>query len=182
MERNEVLTTKEKKMTKILITVENPLRQITLEKKLQVSHSKVCCQIKKIGYKKENAPLCRQMSAKTVGKRRKRSWPMYLMLRKGRYETWITSQEKRIVSTVIQNWRNEDINSEKSLKFQKELRSCISGYRDVHKQLTNRPSSQKHITYFTVPKNKSIEIISSSDESDVELIHHRKMRSLDYDE
>ncbi|GFY30473.1 uncharacterized protein TNCV_3522361 [Trichonephila clavipes] len=32
-----------------------------------------------------------------------------------------------------------DTNSGRSLKFQKELRSCISGYRDVHKQLTKRP-------------------------------------------
>ncbi|GFU24428.1 uncharacterized protein TNCV_2263981 [Trichonephila clavipes] len=30
-----------------------------------------------------------------------------------------------------------DTNSEKSLKFQKELRSCISGYHEVYKQLTN---------------------------------------------
>ncbi|GFW12486.1 uncharacterized protein TNCV_817391 [Trichonephila clavipes] len=51
-------------------------------------------------------------------------------------------------------------NSERSLKFQKELRSCISGYHDVYQQLTNRPSSQKIITYFMVPKNKSIEIVS----------------------
>ncbi|GFX22626.1 uncharacterized protein TNCV_2993611 [Trichonephila clavipes] len=54
-----------------------------------------------------------------------------------------------------------DTYSERSLKFQKELRSCISGYRDVH----NRPSSQKFITYFMVQK-KSVEIVSSSDESD----------------
>ncbi|GFX78674.1 uncharacterized protein TNCV_31141 [Trichonephila clavipes] len=38
-----------------------------------------------------------------------------------------------------------DNNSKRSMKFQKELRSCISGYRDVHKQLTNRLSSQKFI-------------------------------------
>ncbi|GFW81070.1 hypothetical protein TNCV_4804381 [Trichonephila clavipes] len=46
----------------------------------------------------------------------------------------------------------------------------------------NQPSSQKLITYFMVPKNKSIEIEYSSDGSDFELIHHRKMRDLDYDE
>ncbi|GFT12696.1 uncharacterized protein TNCV_5094611 [Trichonephila clavipes] len=68
-----------------------------------------------------------------------------------------------------------DTNSEKSLKFQKELRRCISGYREVHKQLTNQPSSQKFITYFLVPKNKLIEFESPSDESDIELIHHKKM-------
>ncbi|GFU50815.1 hypothetical protein TNCV_2495191 [Trichonephila clavipes] len=33
------------------------------------------------------------MSVKTVGKRRKRSWSLYLMLCKGRYKTWITSNE-----------------------------------------------------------------------------------------
>ncbi|GFS86487.1 transposable element Tcb2 transposase [Trichonephila clavipes] len=35
-----------------------------------------------------------------------------------------------------------DTNSERSLKFQKELRACVSICRDVHKQLTNLPSSQ----------------------------------------
>ena len=74
-----------------------------------------------------------------------------------------------------------DTNSEKSLKFQKELRSCISGYRDVYKQLIKRPSSQKLITDFMVTKNNSI-VISSSDESDFEPIHRKKMRVLDYDE
>ncbi|GFW50555.1 uncharacterized protein TNCV_2888581 [Trichonephila clavipes] len=73
-------------------------------------------------------------------------------------------------------------NSEKNLKFQKELRSCVSGYRDVHKQLTDQPLSQKLITFFMVPKNKLIEIVSSSDESGFELIDHRKMGALDYDE
>ncbi|GFU62662.1 uncharacterized protein TNCV_3442641 [Trichonephila clavipes] len=74
-----------------------------------------------------------------------------------------------------------DTNPERSLTFQKELRSCISGYREVHNQLTNQLSSQKLISYFMVPKNKSIQIVSS-DESDFELIHHRKMHALDYDE
>ncbi|PRD28784.1 UNVERIFIED_CONTAM: hypothetical protein NCL1_31385 [Trichonephila clavipes] len=57
-----------------------------------------------------------------------------------------------------------------------------AGYRDIYKRLTNRPSSKKLFSYFMVPKNKSIEIVSSSDESDSELIHHRKMSALDYDE
>ncbi|GFU62292.1 uncharacterized protein TNCV_2108651 [Trichonephila clavipes] len=49
-----------------------------------------------------------------------------------------------------------DTNFERSIKFQKEVRSCISGYRDIYKQLSNQPSSQKLISYFMVPKNKSI--------------------------
>ncbi|GFU05884.1 hypothetical protein TNCV_3394681 [Trichonephila clavipes] len=49
--------------------------------------------MKKIGYKNVNFPDCHQMSVKTVEKRRKRSWPLYLMLCKGRYKTWITSSE-----------------------------------------------------------------------------------------
>ncbi|GFT17363.1 uncharacterized protein TNCV_4806431 [Trichonephila clavipes] len=73
-----------------------------------------------------------------------------------------------------------DTNSKRSLKFQKE--SCISGYRDVQKQLTNRSSPQKLTTYFMVPRNKSTEIVSSSDESDFELIHHRNVSALDCDE
>ncbi|GFW92739.1 hypothetical protein TNCV_1735321 [Trichonephila clavipes] len=69
-----------------------------------------------------------------------------------------------------------------SLKFQKEFRSCISGHRDVHQLLTNRPSSQKLIPYFMVTKNKAIEVVYSNDESDFELNHHRKTRALHYDE
>ncbi len=34
------------------------------------------------------------MSAKTVEKRRKRSWPLYLILRKGRYKKLIISDEE----------------------------------------------------------------------------------------
>ncbi|GFY14171.1 hypothetical protein TNCV_3613601 [Trichonephila clavipes] len=33
------------------------------------------------------------MSVKTVEKQRKRSWSLYLILRKGRYKAWITSVE-----------------------------------------------------------------------------------------
>ncbi|XP_023289525.1 tigger transposable element-derived protein 1-like, partial [Orussus abietinus] len=46
------------------------------------------------------------------------------------------------------HFRKIDNNAERSLKFQKELRSCMSRYRDDYKQLTNRPSSQKLITDF----------------------------------
>ncbi|GFU38394.1 uncharacterized protein TNCV_2433701 [Trichonephila clavipes] len=67
-----------------------------------------------------------------------------------------------------------DTNSERGMAFQKELRSRISGYSNKYKQLTNRPSSQKLISYFRMPKNKSIEIASSKDESDFELIHHKR--------
>ncbi|GFW85135.1 uncharacterized protein TNCV_3248751 [Trichonephila clavipes] len=80
------------------------------------------------------------------------------------------------------NWESIFLNSnsKRSVKFQKELRSCISGYRDIYKQLTNRPSSQKLISYLMVPKNKSFEVVFSSDESDFELIYHKKMSALDY--
>ncbi|GFT68888.1 uncharacterized protein TNCV_1804221 [Trichonephila clavipes] len=47
-----------------------------------------------------------------------------------------------------------DTNSERSLKFQIELRSCVSGYRDVHKQLTNQPSSQKFISLWDQKMNQ----------------------------
>ncbi|GFW11375.1 uncharacterized protein TNCV_3808951 [Trichonephila clavipes] len=72
-----------------------------------------------------------------------------------------------------------DTNSKRNLKFQKELRSCIPRYRAVPKQLTIVLKTY-HLPYGA--KNKSIEIVSSSDESDFELIHHRKMHALDYDE
>ncbi|GFX82557.1 uncharacterized protein TNCV_2167051 [Trichonephila clavipes] len=49
-----------------------------------------------------------------------------------------------------------DSNFERSMPFQKELRSRISGYRDSCMQMANALSSQKLITYFMVPKNKSI--------------------------
>ncbi|XP_017756502.1 PREDICTED: tigger transposable element-derived protein 1-like [Eufriesea mexicana] len=72
-------------------------------------------------------------------------------------------------------------NSGRSLKFQKELRSCISYYRDVYKQLTKRSSSLELITDFMVTKNKPIDIVSSSDESVFGPVHHKKMRVLYYD-
>ncbi|GFW68058.1 hypothetical protein TNCV_1618191 [Trichonephila clavipes] len=40
-----------------------------------------------------NIPACHKMSPKTVEKRRKRSWPVYLLLPIGRYKTWITLDE-----------------------------------------------------------------------------------------
>ncbi|GFW35433.1 uncharacterized protein TNCV_2612321 [Trichonephila clavipes] len=54
-----------------------------------------------------------------------------------------------------------------------------TGYRDIYKQLTTHPSSQKLMSYVMLPKNKSMEIAPSSDESDFELIYYR---TLDYDE
>ncbi|GFV29877.1 hypothetical protein TNCV_2083421 [Trichonephila clavipes] len=66
----------------------------------------------------------------------------------------------------------------KEYKIPKRLQSCIAGYRDIYKQLTTRPSTKNlHLTL--LPKSKSIEIVQSSDESDIELIHYR---ALDYDE
>ncbi|PRD22523.1 UNVERIFIED_CONTAM: hypothetical protein NCL1_48891 [Trichonephila clavipes] len=47
-----------------------------------------------------------------------------------------------------------DTNSQRNMKFQKALRSCISVYRNIYKQLPNIPSSQKLITDFMVPKYK----------------------------
>ncbi|GFV58439.1 transposable element Tcb2 transposase [Trichonephila clavipes] len=44
-----------------------------------------------------------------------------------------------------------DINSERNLKFQKYIWSCISGYFDVNKQLADRQLSQRLIIYFIVP-------------------------------
>ncbi|GFW17532.1 uncharacterized protein TNCV_2650901 [Trichonephila clavipes] len=75
-----------------------------------------------------------------------------------------------------------DITSQKSMTFQKELRSCASGYRDICKQLANRLSSQKPFSYIMGLKNKSIGIVSASGEIDFELTHHMKMSALDYDE
>ncbi|GFU47658.1 uncharacterized protein TNCV_3878491 [Trichonephila clavipes] len=75
-----------------------------------------------------------------------------------------------------------EISKFKIMKFKKEIRSRISGYRYIFKQLTKRSSSQKLISYLMVPKNKSIEIVSLSDESDFVLIHYKKMSALDYDE
>ncbi|GFT23402.1 uncharacterized protein TNCV_2016681 [Trichonephila clavipes] len=59
-------------------------------------------------------------------------------------------------SSFPTNWKKhylkKDTNSERSMKLEKELRSYISGYRDVYKHLTNRPSSQRLIDYFIVRK------------------------------
>ncbi|GFY35895.1 uncharacterized protein TNCV_4842681 [Trichonephila clavipes] len=41
------------------------------------------------------------MSVKTIEKRRKRSWHLYLMLYKGRYKTWVTSDEALFILAFI---------------------------------------------------------------------------------
>ncbi|GFV53892.1 uncharacterized protein TNCV_166591 [Trichonephila clavipes] len=80
------------------------------------------------------------------------------------------------------NWKRiflKYIPLRKEYKTPKGLQSCISGYHDLYKHLTTRPLSPKLISLFMLPKNKSIEIVPSSDESYFKLIHHR---ALDYDE
>ncbi|GFW17247.1 uncharacterized protein TNCV_1957181 [Trichonephila clavipes] len=69
------------------------------------------------------------------------------------------------------------LRKEYKIPHKKGLQSCITGYRNIYNQLTIQPSSQKLISM--LPKNKSIEIVPSSDESDFELIHYR---ALNYDE
>ncbi|GFT21786.1 uncharacterized protein TNCV_2970251 [Trichonephila clavipes] len=90
--------------------------------------------------------------------------------------------EIQLCNKLGKHFLKTDTNFERRMKFQKEFRSCISGYHDIYKQLTNRPSRQKLIFYLMVPKNKSMEIVSSSDETNFELIHHKKRNVLDYDE
>ncbi|GFX95186.1 protein turtle [Trichonephila clavipes] len=71
-----------KKKLKRLIAVENLLPQKTA-KKPYLWQSTIYHQVKKIGYKKVNKSVCLQMSVKTMEKRRKRSWSLYLRLSKG---------------------------------------------------------------------------------------------------
>ncbi|KAK9710290.1 Tc5 transposase DNA-binding domain [Popillia japonica] len=64
-----------------------------------------------------------------------------------------------------------DTNSERALKFQRELHKCMSGYREFHKQLV-KSSSQSLITDFIVARKPLTEhkpavgVNSSSDKSD----------------
>ncbi|GFV32279.1 uncharacterized protein TNCV_1675651 [Trichonephila clavipes] len=48
------------------------------------------------------------------------------------------------------NFLNIDTNFERNLKFQKELRSCISSYHNVHKQLTTDRRHKNLSPYFKV--------------------------------
>ena len=66
-------------------------KELWAAKKPQVSQPTICRQIKNVGYKKVNEPICHQMSAKIVEKTKKTF--LGLMLRKGRYKTWIISDE-----------------------------------------------------------------------------------------
>ena len=79
-----------------------------------------------------------------------------------------------------------DANSERTSKFQKELQSCISGYRDIYKRQVKQQSSEKVITDYMLTEKKSIlnecQVVSSSDESDFEPVFHSKVRVLsDYE-
>ncbi|GFX88838.1 uncharacterized protein TNCV_2575451 [Trichonephila clavipes] len=57
------------------------------------------------------------MSENTVEKQRKRSWPLYFMLRKSRYKTWITSHRAlfHLLSTTGK-MKMQHISSEKRRK------------------------------------------------------------------
>ncbi|XP_037941188.1 tigger transposable element-derived protein 1-like [Teleopsis dalmanni] len=80
-----------------------------------------------------------------------------------------------------------DGNSKRALKFQKELQSCISGYRNIYKRLVKQRLSQKLITdYITIQKKPNLNEckgLSISDESDFEEACDKKFRvSLDDEE
>ncbi|GFX84309.1 uncharacterized protein TNCV_3976541 [Trichonephila clavipes] len=53
---------------------------------------------------------------------------------------WLSNKSKK-------NFPKTDINSERSLKFRKELRHAYLVITTFHKELTKRPSSQKLLTY-----------------------------------
>ncbi|GFW18143.1 uncharacterized protein TNCV_4006831 [Trichonephila clavipes] len=78
---------------KRITTVENHLPPKRMASKLHKKQSTICRHVKKIGDKKVNFPVCQEKSVKTVEKRRKCSWSLYLMLSKSRYKAWITSDE-----------------------------------------------------------------------------------------
>jgi len=75
-----------------------------------------------------------------------------------------------------------DNNSERSSEFQKQLHSCISGYRDLYKRLVKQQSSQRLITDYVLTEKKptlnECEVVSSSEESDFEPVYHKKVRVL----
>ncbi|GFT13600.1 uncharacterized protein TNCV_3830731 [Trichonephila clavipes] len=57
------------------------------------------------------------MSVKTVEKRRKRSWSLYLMLRKGRYKAWITPDDAQFhLSFTTGKRKIQNISSKKRRK------------------------------------------------------------------
>ncbi|GFY32776.1 hypothetical protein TNCV_4638821 [Trichonephila clavipes] len=114
---------------KRLSTVENRLPQRTSARKLQMAQSTVYRQVKKIGHKRVNKLVCHKMFAKTVRKRRKCFWPLYLMLRKGRYKTWITSDEALFHPSSITDETN--IESFHSKSVAKTLKSCYFAKRKL---------------------------------------------------
>ncbi|GFU51203.1 uncharacterized protein TNCV_966911 [Trichonephila clavipes] len=75
-----------------------------------------------------------------------------------------------------------DTNSERSMKFQKELRSRISGYRDIYNQLTNRPSRKNIALTLWCLKINQLKWYLQVTKAILNLIHHRKMSALGYDE
>ncbi|GFX85230.1 uncharacterized protein TNCV_4849121 [Trichonephila clavipes] len=70
------------------------------------------------------------MNVKTVEKRRKRSWPLYVMLRKVRYKTWITSDEAQFrLSFTTSKTKIQYISKKKRRKHASVLKnaSWLSG-------------------------------------------------------
>ncbi|UYV63176.1 hypothetical protein LAZ67_2003360 [Cordylochernes scorpioides] len=87
----------------------------------------------------------------------------------------------KLENIFIQN----DNDVERALKFQRDLKFCMSGYRELYKELVKSP--QRLITDYLVKEKKITEvpkealpcrsddvILSSSDESDLAPIHKRE--------
>ncbi|GFU47390.1 uncharacterized protein TNCV_3108881 [Trichonephila clavipes] len=87
------------------------------------------------------------------------------------------------LSGKLANFFIQNDNEERALKFQRDLKFCMSGYRELYKELV---PSQSLITDYLVKRKKITEvpeealpcrsddvILSSSDESDLAPIHNR---------
>ena len=78
---------------KRLICQPHPPTQRDLAKRFGCSQSTVRYAIRKLNMRLVKKPKAHFLSAATVDKRRRRSWPLYLRLRKGRWQNAITSDE-----------------------------------------------------------------------------------------
>ena len=90
----------------------------------------------------------------------------------------------QLCSKLENHFLVNDADNERALKFQRELKTCMSDYRELYKGLVKQPP-QRLITDYIVKEKKSIlnehevtvSLESSSDESDLEPIH-KKIRVL----
>lgn len=104
--RPSKLQTSQLKRLKQMVVRPDPPTQRAMAVSMNISQSSINYIIKKLQLKMVKKPKCHHLSESSIEKRRKRSWPLYVMLRGERWKKFVTSDEAWFYLTNSQGKRN----------------------------------------------------------------------------